>query len=146
MKLDDDQNGLARVDSSAAQKPMPLKANRRSEPMKRVSQHPSDEQLTPKPITDTANIKIELEKALDPILREIANREYNAAAELVNRFVPQVIAMRSAQSERFIANHVRDIAEEVAIESMETFSGVFANSEILINNMADDLLSAICLV
>ena len=137
MKLDDDQNGLARVDKTAAN--MTPTPPRRSAPMKRTVQRPSTEQLTPAPLAGTDKIKAELESALSPIFEEIENSERSAAAMVVSNLIPRAIAARSAQSEVRIAANVKEMAEEVAAESLETFSAVDSSNTVMLVSLADTI-------
>ncbi|MGL5061080.1 MAG: hypothetical protein ACRC62_13990 [Microcoleus sp.] len=129
--------------SSASASPA---ARRVPPPVKRTMQKPSVEELTPKPIGGTAAIRAELEGALAPVLQEISDGEYNAAARVVNALIPRIIQARSAQSEQRIADHVRDMAGEVAIDAIGNFPGVFASNQTAINSMADVLFDELCQV
>lgn len=117
---------------------------RRSAPMKRTSERPTAEQLTPKPIGDTAQIESELRGAIAPVLQEIRGEERAIASSVVSNLVPRIIGAYSAGSEQRIANDVKEIVGEVAIESLETFSASFTTSEALVNDLADRLFAEYC--
>lgn len=137
MKLDDEQNGLARVDKTATN--MTPTPPRRSVPMKRTTERPTTEQLTPSPLAGTEKIKAELESALTPIFEEIEHSERSAAAMVVSNLIPRAIAARSAQSEARIAANVKELVEEVAAESLETFSAVDSSNSVMLVSLADTI-------
>ena len=141
MKLDDDQNGLARVDPTAANTPVPTA--RRTVPMKR-GDRPTTEDLTPAALDGTSKVRTELETVLLPIFEQMASNEQNAAWDVVNRLIPEAIARRSAQTELSIASNVRSYAGEVAAESLATFQGVSSSNSAQLSNMADLLLDELC--
>ena len=139
MKLDDDQNGLARVDPTASNTPVP----RRAVPMKR-GDRPTTEDLTPAALGGTSKVRTELETVLIPIFEQMASNEQNAAWDVVNRLIPEAIARRSAQTELRIASNVRSYAGEVASESLATFQGISSSNSAQLSNMADSLLNELC--
>ena len=142
MKLDDDQNGLARVDKTAASN-VPGPVARRNAPMKRGDRLTA-EQVTPAALDGTNKVKAELETVLLPIFEQMASDEQDAAWDVVNRLIPQAIARRSAQTELRIASNVRSYAGEVAAESLATFQSVSTSNSAVLSNMADSLLNELC--
>lgn len=142
MKLDDDQNGLARVDQTAAAN-VPGPVARRNAPMKRGDRL-TTEQVTPAALDGTNKVKAELETVLLPIFERMASDEQDAAWDVVNRLIPQAIARRSAQTELRIASNVRSYAGEVAAESLATFQSVSTSNSAQLFNMADVLLNELC--
>ena len=147
MKLDDEQNGLARVDKTAASNvPVPSTQQRRSVPMKRTNERPSTEDLTPVPLTGTGMIRAELESVILPIFEQMANDEWNDASRVVSNLIPQAIATRSAQRENRIAANVRIIAGEVGQESLATFQGINDGNTAMLAGMVDSLLGELCSV
>ena len=145
MKLDDEQNGLARVDKTAASNvPVPSTQQRRSVPMKRTNERPSTEDLTPVPLTGTGMIRAELESVILPIFEQMANDEWNDASRVVSNLIPQAIATRSAQRENRIAANVRIIAGEVGQESLATFQGINDGNTAMLTGMVDSLLGELC--
>ena len=142
MKLDDDQNGLARVDQTAAAN-VPGPVARRNAPMKRGDRLTAD-QVTPAALDGTNKVKAELETVLLPIFERMASDEQDAAWDVVNRLIPHAIARRAAQAEDRIASNVRNYAGEVAAESLATFQSVSTSNSAVLSNMADTLLNELC--
>ena len=142
MKRDDDQNGLARVDSTAAAN-VPGPVAQRNAPMKR-GDRPTTEDLTPAALGGTSKVKAELETVLLPIFEQMASDEDDAAWAVVKNLIPRAIARRSAQSELRIASNVRTYAGEVAAESLATFQSVSTSNSAVLSNMADTLLNELC--
>ena len=92
MKLDDDQNGLARVDPTAANTPVP----RRAVPMKR-GDRPTTEDLTPASLGGTAKVKEALANALRPVFEQMDADPHStvpsrasSATFLINRASPAI--------------------------------------------------------
>ena len=141
MKLDDDQNGLARTNQPATSTIGPVA--RRNAPMKRGDRL-TTEQVTPAALDGTSKVKAELETVLLPIFERMASDEQDAAWDVVNRLIPQAIARRSAQAELRIASNVRSYAGEVAAESLATFQSVSTSNSAVLSNMADSLLNELC--
>lgn len=145
MKLDDEQNGLARVDKTAASNvPVPSSQQRRSMPMKRTTQRPSTEDLTPAPLTGTEKIKAELESAILPIFEKMDDDEWNDASRVVSNLIPRAIAHRSAQREDRIAANVRTLAGEVGQESLATFQGINDGNSAMLTGMVDSMFAELC--
>ena len=142
MKLDDEQNSLARVDKTAASN-VPGPVARHNAPMKRGDRL-TTEQVTPAALDGTNKVKAELETVLLPIFERMASDEQDAAWDVVNRLIPQAIARRSAQTELRIASNVRSYAGEVAAESLATFQSVSTSNSAVLSNMADSLLNELC--
>ena len=145
MKLDDDQNGLVPVDKTAAlNTPVPNPQQRRSMPIKRTTQRPSTEDLTPAALTGTEKIKAELQLAIEPIFDRMDSDEWEDAATVVINLIPRAIAHRSAQREDRIAANVRTLAGEVGQESLATFQGINDGNSAMLTGMVDSLFSELC--
>ena len=142
MKLDDDQNGLARTTPIAPSAIGPVA--RRNAPMKRTNERPSTQDLTPAELSGTDKIKAELQSAIQPIFEKMADDEWADAASVVSSLIPRAIAHRSAQREDRIAANVRTIAGEVGQESLATFQGVNDGNSAMLTSLVDSLFNELC--
>ena len=142
MKLDDDQNGLARVDPTTTAK-TPVPTPRRTAPMKR-SDRPTAEDLAPAPMGGTAKVKAVLQSALLPVFEQMDADEDDAAWEVVKNLIPRAIARRSAQTEDRIADRVNTYAGEFTAESLATFQIVRSDNSAKLSSMVDSCLDELC--
>ena len=142
MKRDDDQNGLARVDPTAAAN-VPGPVARRNAPVKR-GDRPTTEDLTPAAIGGTGKVKAALANALRPVFEQMDEDEDNAAWEVVGNLIPRAIARRSSQSEDRIARRVEDYSGEVTAESLATFQSVRSDNSAKLSSMVDSFLDELC--
>ena len=141
MKLDDDQNGLARVDPTAANTPVPTP--RRAVPMKR-GDRPTTEDLTPAAIGGTSKVKAALANALRPVFEQMDADEDDTAWEVVRNLIPRAVARRSAQSEDRIADRIGTHAGEVVAESVATFQSVRSHNSAKLSGLVDSFLDDLC--
>ena len=141
MKLDDDQNGLARTNPPTPSTIGPVA--RRNAPMKR-GDRPTTDDLTPASLVGTSKVKAALESALLPVFEDMESYEDEAAWEVVKNLIPRAIARRSAQSEDRIARRVEGYSGEVTAESLATFQSVRSDNSAKLSSMADSLLDSLC--
>ena len=142
MKRDDDQNGLARVDQTAAAN-VPGPVARRDAPMKR-GDRPTTEDLTPASLGGTAKVKAALANALRPVFEQMDEDEDATAWEVVRNLIPKAVARRSAQSEDRIADRIGTHAGEVVAESVATFQGVRDGNSAKLSSLVDPFLDELC--
>ena len=141
MKLDDDQNGLARVDPTASNTPVPTP--RRVVPMKR-GDRPTTEDLTPAALGGTSKVKEALANALRPVFEQMDADEDDTAWEVVRNLIPRAVARRSAQSEDRIAGRIGTHAGEVVAESVATFQSVRSHNSAKLSGLVDSFLDELC--